>query len=126
NELLAGKIEHRISSAGGFPIGISQGGVVGERTLRPGGVGRAEVMGIRRFSDAVKHARGDCARERNTRRKLIPICWLGWVRRRLGVSDQRAVPDGGRADAERPGHGSKTKAYEDVIGAKLHFAVFCF
>src|SRR5712671_58598 len=99
NQLLTGKVKHGISSACLFPRGVSQGGVVGERSDRPFGVSRAEVMGVKRFGNAVKHACGGCARERNVWCQLIPVAWGVWVWRGLAESDERAVPDGSSADA---------------------------
>src|SRR5258706_14931195 len=89
NELLTGKVMHRISTAGGCPIGISQGGIIGKLSHRPFSAGRANKLGEGGFGDAVKHAARAsadrvCARQRNIWRKLILIRGLGWIRRWLG------------------------------------------
>ena len=111
---------HGTSSAGDFPGGVSQGRVVGERSHRPFGIGGAEVMGVRPLSDAVKHARGASARERDIGRELIPVAWGVWVGRGLSKGDERAVPDGGRAAAQRRAPCGNAKANEYAIGVRFH------
>src|ERR1035437_2765771 len=47
---------------------------------------------------------------------------------RFGEDGDRAVPDGGRAAAQRPGQCGKAKAHEYVIGVSFHFGysiLFC-
>src|SRR6185503_19524919 len=102
HKLLTDQVLHRISTSNGCPIGVSKGCVVGERSHRPSGVGRAGKLGEGGFSDAVKYAarasaNRACASQRNIRRKLIPVAWWAWVWRCLGEGYQRAVPDSGRA-----------------------------
>src|SRR5260221_11341453 len=133
NELLTGKVMHRISTAGGCPIGISQGGIIGKLSHRPFSAGRANKLGEGGFGDAVKHAARAsadrvCARQRNIWRKLILIRGLGWIRRWLGIGGERAVPDGGRAATKRAGRRGKAKADEYVIGVPFHVGLsilFC-
>src|SRR5450756_1902284 len=98
HELLARQILYWPTAPGGGPVGVTQGGIVGERSHGPFGVGRTDKLVEGGFRDGVKHAaRAPAARapagQRDIGRQLIPVARARkW--RSLGEGGQRAVPDG--------------------------------